>query len=257
MKIYSDRFSFGQCLMPGWEFEVLNEMKNDKDRTALNCSQHTRFLFEMDDTPLDEQIKIIKNLTNILVRVVYSGSKSYHCIVEFDPKYEKQCENMYREIWDYINTNYFQSLADEMCANPNRLTRIPNVKRADTGKKQELIFKHNRNYYPFAKEALRWAKQEKDNKTLKLFFNPPRPIRTSNKNNGRAMNKDKVKYYLNTPFPLQHGNGNSNSSLFTAMSTCFYLGDQQTLDAVIAKAKSEGWTDKEIQHNMNCITKGK
>ena len=36
MKIYSDRYSFGKCLMTGWEFEVLNEMKNDRDRTAQN-----------------------------------------------------------------------------------------------------------------------------------------------------------------------------------------------------------------------------
>lgn len=255
MKIYSDRYSFGKCLMTGWEFEVLNEMKTDRDRTAENCLTHTRFLFEMDDTPLDEQIKIIKPMEDMLVRVVYSGSKSYHCIVEFDKQYEPQCEKYYKQIWKYINETYFKGLADEMCANPNRLTRVPNVKRESTGKKQELIHNMPLNYFSGAKEAIRAARAYQQMIAAKMALNPTVHVKAGKQNNGKCKTYEPVTHYLETPYPKINGNGDSSISLFKAILCCMKFNDEETLQTVLNKARSEHWSEAEINHKIEDVRK--
>lgn len=255
MKIYSDRYSFGKCLMTGWEFEVLNEMKTDRDRTAENCLTHTRFLFEMDDTPLDEQIKIIKPMKDMLVRVVYSGSKSYHCIVEFDKQYEPQCEQYYKQIWKYINETYFKGLADEMCANPNRLTRVPNVKRESTGKKQELIHNMPLNYFPGAKEAIRAARAYQQMIAAKMALNPPVRAKAGKQNIGKCKTYEPVKHYIETSYPKLNGNGDSSISLFKAILCCMKFNDEETLQTVLNKARNEHWSEAEINHKIEDVMK--
>ena len=61
---------------------------------------------------------------------------------------------------------------------------------------------------------------------------------------------ESVRYYLDTPFPLMSGNGNSSISLFKAIKCCQKYNDDRTLYEVIAKARAEGWSNKEIEHKL-------
>lgn len=68
----------------------------------------------------------------------------------------------------------------------------------------------------------------------------------------KSVNEDeRVQYYLSTDFPLMKGNGDSASSFYTAICVCLANGDEETLDLVIDKAKSENWSDREIKHNVS------
>lgn len=56
-----------------------------------------------------------------------------------------------------------------------------------------------------------------------------------------------VKAYLNTPYPQIKGNGGASMyGLFSSICACVKYNDSTTLEKVIAKAKAEHWSDKEI-----------
>lgn len=58
---------------------------------------------------------------------------------------------------------------------------------------------------------------------------------------------DNVIKYLETSFPNVRGNGGaSRNGLFSSICACVKYNDEETLNKVIEKAKSEYWTDKEI-----------
>ena len=233
--------------MSGWEFEVLNELKDLTKRSDDNCLYHTRFLFEMDSMSLEDQRELIEKIKPLLVRVVYSGSKSYHCIIEFDKKYEKECEKFYKEIWRTINKNYFDSKCDTQCINPSRLTRTPNVIRKNTGKNQELVYDCPANTFSFAKDVINEAKSLVATMLIKAAQNA-KPVYRNN--NVDCSKWDVVKRYLETPFPNRTGNGHSSSWLYAALQTTKKFGDNATQQMIIAKAKREGWSDTEISHKL-------
>lgn len=247
MKVYSNRYEFGKYLMSGWEFEVLNELKDLSHRSDSNCLYHTRFLFEIDSMSLEDQRELIEKIKPLLVRIVYSGSKSYHCIVEFDKKYEKECEMFYKEIWRIINRKYFDSKCDTQCVNPSRLTRTPNVIRKDTGKNQELVYDCPANTFSFAKDVIREAKSLVTSMLIKATQNAKPVYKRSNVDCSKW---DVVRRYLDTPFPKQTGNGCSSSWLYAALQTTKKYGDDVTQQTIIDKAKREGWTDREIEHKL-------
>ena len=247
MKVYGSRYEISTLLIPGYEFEVLNELKDLSKRSDENCLYHTRFLFEIDSMSLEDQRELIEKVKPLLVRVVYSGSKSYHCIVEFDKKYEKECELFYKEIWRTINKNYFDSKCDTQCINPSRLTRTPNVIRKDTGKNQELVYDCPSNTFSFAKDVIREAKSLVTSMLIRATQNA-RPVYRNN--NVDCSKWDVVKRYLETPFPKQTGNGHSSSWLYAALQTTKKYGDNVTQQMIIEKAKREGWTDREIEHKL-------
>ena len=56
MIVFSNKYRNSCIPFQSYEFEVLNELKDCRNRTDNNCIQHTRFLFEMDSTSLDEQL---------------------------------------------------------------------------------------------------------------------------------------------------------------------------------------------------------
>ena len=81
MVVYTDKHNLSQIPLPSYEFEILNELKDTSNHSDGNCLFHTRFLFEIDNLGLEDQMDLAINNKNILVRVTYSGSKSLHCIV--------------------------------------------------------------------------------------------------------------------------------------------------------------------------------
>lgn len=65
-----------------------------------------------------------------------------------------------------------------------------------------------------------------------------------------VIDDERVDYYLNTDFPMMTGNGDSDSSLYKAVVTCLAHDDEDTLDEVLDKARSEGWSEKELDEKV-------
>lgn len=250
MKVYTNKKSLSDFPVDNWEFEILNELKDTTNHRDDNCLYHTRFLFEMDGLSLEKQSELTQSLKHILVRVVYSGSKSLHCIIEFDKKYEKDCQRLYKEIWRYINTNYFNGCCDTQCVNPSRLTRTPNVIRADTNKKQLLLYNNPTNYFPDAKNVIRDVRAKQQGYVAMMTLNKPKKITTYKQNNGMCKEYDVIKHYLDTPYPKLTGNGDSSISLFKAILCCLKYSDIETLEEVLDKARSEHWKETELNHKI-------
>jgi hypothetical protein len=250
MRVYTNKKVLSEYKIDGWEFEILNELKDTTNHRDDNCLYHTRFLFEMDKLPLDEQIKIATKLQKLLVRVVYSGSKSLHCIIEFSKDYENDCAKYYKEIWKVINETYFNGNCDTQCVNPSRLTRTPDVLRADTNKIQEMLYNNPGNWFSDAKKVIRDARAIQQMYVVKNALRQPVRANTGKQNNGMCINYDVIKHYLNTPYLKMTGNGDSSISLFKAILCCIKYKDNDTLQEVLTKARNEHWSETELNHKI-------
>lgn len=233
-----------------YQYEVLNELKDGTSGKIENLLKHTRFVFEIDTIPLKEQWEMIKPILDNITRVVYSGGKSLHTIIEFEGKYETFCKDHYVQIWNFINDEYFKGKADTQCKNPNRLTRRPNAYRWDekhSNVKQTLLYNEPGNYYKNAEKLISSVNGNAIANKIKTSLNA-RPVYL--RNNVDCSQYEVVKRYLETPFPNQSGNGVSNVWLYAALQCTKKYGDNATQQKIIMKAKSEGWTDREIQHKL-------
>lgn len=254
MIVYSNKFKNSDIPMKSFEFEVLNELKDCVNRRDSNCIQHTRFLFEMDNVPLQEQISYLRRNKEYITRCVYSGSKSLHIVIQFDDDWETTCEDNYKEIWHIINQILFDSKCDIACSNPSRLTRRPGAIRNDTKKEQKLIYNNTEvrvkgNILDRIIVSLRQKQRQKH-----LFKATRSNIWTTSKDNpGMCLGYDVIQHYLNTSYPKLNGNGDSSISLFKAIRCCIKYSDKVTLKKVINKAVLERWTTKEIQRMIDNI----
>lgn len=256
MIVYSNKFINSDIPLTSYEFEVLNELKDCVNRRDDNCIQHTRFLFEMDSTSLDEQLTYLKRNKEYITRCVFSGSKSFHMIIQFSDDFEQTCKDNYKEIWNILNSILFDKKCDSACSNPSRLTRRPGAFRADTKKEQKLIYNNPEirvkgNVLDRIIISLRQKQRQKH-----LFKATRSNIWSTNKDNpGLCQNYDVITHYLNTSYPRLNGNGDSSISLFKAIRCCIKYNDKVTLKKVINKAVLERWTTKEIQRmieNIKC-----
>lgn len=92
------------------------------------------FLIEMDDHTIEQQIKYVSNLIPF-TSAVFSGGKSVHFIVSLQrPFYSPQ---QYAETAQRLHM--LLPLSDKTTKNPSRLSRLPDVRRPDTGVMQELL----------------------------------------------------------------------------------------------------------------------
>ena len=254
MIVYSNKFRNSCIPFQSYEFEVLNELKDCRNRTDDNCIQHTRFLFEMDSTSLDEQLTYLNRNKEYITRCVYSGSKSLHIVIQFDDDWETTCEDNYKEIWHIINQILFDSKCDIACSNPSRLTRRPGAIRADTKKEQKLIYNNPEirvkgNVLDRIIVSLRQKQRQKH-----LFKATRSNIWPTNKDNpGLCQNYDVIRHYLETSYPKLNGNGDSSISLFKAIRCCIKYNDKVTLKKLINKAVKERWTTKELERMINNI----
>lgn len=65
-----------------------------------------------------------------------------------------------------------------------------------------------------------------------------------------------IKTYLNTTYTKIKGNGGASmNGLFSSICSCIKYNDESTLQKVIDKAKSEHWSDKEIEHTIKSAHK--
>lgn len=254
MIVYSNKFNNSDVPYTSYEFEVLNELKDCRNRTDDNCIQHTRFLFEMDSTSLDEQLTYLNRNKDIITRCVFSGSKSLHMIIQFTNDFEQTCKDNYKEIWNILNKLLFDKKCDNACSNPSRLTRRPGAIRADTAKEQKLVYNNPEirvkgNVLDRIIVSLRQKQRQKH-----IFKATRSNIWSTNKDNpGLCQNYDVIRHYLETSYPKLNGNGDSSISLFKAIRCCIKYNDKVTLKKVINKAVLERWTTKELERMIRNI----
>ena len=254
MIVYSNKFRNSCIPFQSYEFEVLNELKDCRNRTDDNCIQHTRFLFEMDSTSLDEQLTYLNRNKDIITRCVFSGSKSLHMIIQFTNDFEQTCKDNYKEIWNILNKLLFDKKCDNACSNPSRLTRRPGAIRADTAKEQKLVYNNPEirvkgNVLDRIIVSLRQKQRQKH-----IFKATRSNIWSTNKDNpGLCQNYDVIRHYLETSYPKLNGNGDSSISLFKAIRCCIKYNDKVTLKKVINKAVLERWTTKELERMIRNI----
>ena len=254
MIVYSNKFRNSCIPFQSYEFEVLNELKDCRNRTDDNCIEHTRFLFEMDNSTLDEQLNYLRRNKEYITRCVFSGSKSLHMIIQFTNDFEQTCKDNYKEIWHIINQILFDSKCDIACSNPSRLTRRPGAIRADTVKEQKLVYNNPEirvkgNVLDRIIVSLQQKQRQKH-----LFKATRSNIWPTNKDNpGLCQNYDVIRHYLETSYPKLNGNGDSSISLFKAIRCCIKYNDKETLKKVINKAVLERWTTKELERMIRNI----
>ena len=253
MIVYSNKFRNSCIPFQSYEFEVLNELKDCRNRTDDNCIQHTRFLFEMDSTSLDEQLTYLNRNKEYITRCVFSGSKSLHMIIQFTNDFEQTCKDNYKEIWNILNMLLFDKKCDNACSNPSRLTRRPGAIRADTAKEQKLVYNNPEirvkgNVLDRIIVSLRQKQRQKH-----LFKSTHISLRSSKENPGMCLGYDVIQHYLNTNYPKLQGNGDSSISLFKAIRCCIKYNDRDTLRLVINKAVRERWTTKELERMIRNI----
>ena len=255
MLVYSNKFRNSCIPFQSYEFEVLNELKDCVNRRDSNCIQHTRFLFEMDNVPLQEQISYLRRNKEYITRCVFSGSKSLHIVLQFDDDWETTCKDNYKEIWNILNMLLFDKKCDSACSNPSRLTRRPGAIRADTAKEQKLLYNQPDNRLDDNGILDRIIVSLRQKQRQKHLFKATRSnIWPSNKDNpGLCQNYDVIRHYLNTNYPKLKGNGDSSISLFKAIRCCIKYNDNDTLRLVINKSVRERWTMKEIQRMIENI----
>ena len=146
----SKTFDHGHMLDPSYDAKMPR-------RADLNVSGYRSFLFEMDSTPLEDQLKILLNCSLPITSIVYSGGKSYHAILNVEESLDlephkvdsiDEYKHMWTRLaarlsWDATNMGFEypagkSSFVDSSCKNPSRLSRFPNAVR-DNGNLQKLI----------------------------------------------------------------------------------------------------------------------
>jgi len=157
--------------------------KNVFDRNVLS---RRRFLYEIDGLTLEDQRKLLEPLLRrgVVQRVVFSGHKSLHCVIEeADEPEASPDDETYKYAWRFMACKYFndmrfhdlrlpmridpkwQEVVDNRCGHPSRTTRSPFAIRKDekTGWKpveQKLLYFQNVRADSGWREAYRRAKAD-------------------------------------------------------------------------------------------------
>lgn len=155
------------------EFETVNPIQEGCGRRddAVEPGKMTRYLFEMDDIPIEEQMRIIEPLyeSGVVARAVHSAGKSIHCIVQTNISASDKEE--YKWIWNQINSTYFEGKADKNCGNPSRTTRHPGGRRLDKGSaEQKLVFPPQNKGLDVSKLHEHWPEIKKYKKLQRAIW---------------------------------------------------------------------------------------
>ena len=127
------------------EPDVLQALNAFKDNTANNPTNNNVYcqnlLFECDDLTKEEQEEIIERNKDILYRVVWSGNRSYHCVVRLN---KPVTSLVYKRLWQYIQFKYKWYGADEQANVPSKYTRVPDQMNPKTGEMQ-ILYSYDKN----------------------------------------------------------------------------------------------------------------
>lgn len=111
---------------------------NPLDGTGVRNENVTDFryaLVESDDTEIEKQNAILRELELPIAALVFSGKKSLHAIVRVDATDYKEYRKRVDYLYDVCKKNGIQ--VDPQNRNPSRLSRMPGIQRGE--KKQFLV----------------------------------------------------------------------------------------------------------------------
>ncbi len=121
------------------EKDVLQALNNFKDNTAEYPTNNNLYcqnlLFECDDMTKEEQEEQINKHKDLWYRVVWSGNKSYHCVVKLS---HPVTALQYKKIWQYIMYKYKLIGCDEQSNVPSKYTRVPGMVNPKTNEEATL-----------------------------------------------------------------------------------------------------------------------
>ena len=132
-----------------FQFMSFNTYKNgDGKRNQENLKEMRYILLESDSLPLDKQLKFFYSLIEFKIPVksiIYSGSKSFHCLIKIHPmnnlqEYKKYCEEIYSVINELAFSKNNKTLIDIANKDGIRYTRSPFGYRQDKEKIQKMIY---------------------------------------------------------------------------------------------------------------------
>lgn len=122
--------------------QALNQLKDYTSSHPTNAGVVCQnFLFECDYATKEEQEEMIEGCKDKLYRVVWSGNKSYHCVVRID---KPVTSTVYKKIWYHLQNKLGFIGADTQCAIPSKYTRVPDQINPKTGNVQTLYL-HDKN----------------------------------------------------------------------------------------------------------------
>src|SRR5690625_1219544 len=100
-----------------------------------NVTEYRYALVESDDTPIDKQYAILRELELPIAALVHSGGKSLHAIVRIDATDYAEYRRRVDYLYDVCKQNGLP--VDTQNRNPSRLSRLPGIMR--NGHKQFLV----------------------------------------------------------------------------------------------------------------------
>ena len=119
-------------------------------RADINVSQFRNFVFEIDELPLEQQIKVIEECDINFTAIVYSGGKSYHCLICLEEglggNHTQNGIDNYKTIWmriaakinaTSVKLGFGDKVVDPSCVNPSRFTRYPEFH--SEGRKKQIV----------------------------------------------------------------------------------------------------------------------
>lgn len=117
-------------------FQALNAFKDNTVDYPMNNNVYCQnLLFECDAMTKEEQEEQINKNKDLWYRVVWSGNKSYHCVVRLN---KPVTVTQYKKIWYYIMYKYHLIGADEQANVPSKYTRVPDQMNPKTGEMATL-----------------------------------------------------------------------------------------------------------------------
>ena len=117
-------------------FQALNVFKDNTIEHPRNDNVYAQnLLFECDDLTKEEQEEQINKHSDLWYRVVWSGNKSYHCVVKLS---RPVTSTQYKSIWYYLVYKNNLIGCDEQSAVPSKYTRVPGYVNAKTNEKATL-----------------------------------------------------------------------------------------------------------------------
>lgn len=122
-------------------------------RSDVNVNQFRNFVFEIDSLSLEDQQKLISACDIDFSAIIYSGGKSYHCILCLEKSlggvHTKNGIDHYKKIWSrvaaFIDSKAIEmglssvNVVDPSCKNPSRFTRYPEY-HSEGRKRQDVLW---------------------------------------------------------------------------------------------------------------------
>lgn len=132
-----------------------------------NVVDYRYSLIECDDTPIEEQMEIYKQMNLPIATLAHSGNKSIHALVKVDASNQEEYKKRVECLFNQLKANGIE--IDEANKNCNRLTRIPSVMR---GKQKQFLIATNIG----CKGWNEWIQWLEDNEFIEDGLPPLEPL---------------------------------------------------------------------------------